>query len=190
MKMVSLPPCTRQTLLSVVELVNTEGCVADVLSDRQSFLSYCERFGYETCAAGSLQEINSVRLERGRMRDLLLAKPHERVCKLNRVLAGVGGVPQLVRHEGDKWHLHILTSDDSRLATRLIAAWAGALMELMAVGESNRIAACGIRDCMGVALDLSRNRSRIYCSTTCGNRNIVAAYRLRHARDRSTRLGR
>ena len=34
-------------------------------------------------------------------------------------------------------------------------------------------------DCADVVLDLSRNRSRRYCSTTCGNREAVAAYRAR-----------
>ena len=35
----------------------------------------------------------------------------------------------------------------------------------------------------GVVLDLSRNRSRRYCSTACANRNAVAAYRARRAED-------
>ncbi|PSK26664.1 CGNR zinc finger domain-containing protein, partial [Nocardia seriolae] len=30
-------------------------------------------------------------------------------------------------------------------------------------------------------LDMSRNRSRRYCSTACTNRNAVAAYRARKA---------
>jgi predicted RNA-binding Zn ribbon-like protein len=40
---------------------------------------------------------------------------------------------------------------------------------------------CADDDCEGVVLDLSRNRSRRFCSTTCGNRNAVAAYRARQA---------
>jgi hypothetical protein len=34
-------------------------------------------------------------------------------------------------------------------------------------------------DLRGVVVDLSRNRSRRFCSTTCGNRVAVAAYRAR-----------
>ena len=37
-------------------------------------------------------------------------------------------------------------------------------------------------DCDGIVLDLSRNRSRRYCSTLCSNRNAVAAYRARTTR--------
>jgi predicted RNA-binding Zn ribbon-like protein len=32
-----------------------------------------------------------------------------------------------------------------------------------------------------VVLDLSRNRSKRFCSVACGNRNAVAAYRARQA---------
>ena len=32
----------------------------------------------------------------------------------------------------------------------------------------------------GIVLDLSRNRSRRFCSTACGNRIAVAAYRARN----------
>ena len=39
-------------------------------------------------------------------------------------------------------------------------------------------------------LDLSRNRSRRFCSTTCGNRNAVAAYRARQPRSPDSRRSR
>jgi predicted RNA-binding Zn ribbon-like protein len=41
---------------------------------------------------------------------------------------------------------------------------------------------CADDRCEGLVLDLSRNRSRRYCSTTCANRNAVAAYRARGRR--------
>jgi predicted RNA-binding Zn ribbon-like protein len=43
----------------------------------------------------------------------------------------------------------------------------------------SRFSVCADPDCDGVVLDLSRNRSRKFCSTACGNRNAVAAYRSR-----------
>ena len=43
----------------------------------------------------------------------------------------------------------------------------------------SRLDTCAADDCDDVVLDLSRNRSRRYCSTTCGNREAVAAYRAR-----------
>ena len=43
----------------------------------------------------------------------------------------------------------------------------------------SRLGICAVDDCEGVVLDLSRNRSRRFCSTACGNRAAVAAYRAR-----------
>ena len=40
---------------------------------------------------------------------------------------------------------------------------------------------CAGDGCQGVVVDLSRNRSRRFCSTACGNRAAVAAYRARRA---------
>jgi predicted RNA-binding Zn ribbon-like protein len=44
-----------------------------------------------------------------------------------------------------------------------------------------RLSLCADDACNGVVLDLSRNRSRRFCSTSCGNRNAVAAYRARQS---------
>ena len=45
--------------------------------------------------------------------------------------------------------------------------------------ELSRLSVCADDTCGGLVLDLSRNRSRRYCSTACGNRVAVAAYRAR-----------
>jgi predicted RNA-binding Zn ribbon-like protein len=40
---------------------------------------------------------------------------------------------------------------------------------------------CDAGDCNDVLVDLSKNHSRRYCSTTCANRMNVAAFRARNA---------
>ena len=58
-----------------------------------------------------------------------------------------------------------------------------ALADLIRVGELRRLKACAAPDCEAVLVDLSRNRSRMFCDTgNCGNRQHVAAYRERHAK--------
>jgi predicted RNA-binding Zn ribbon-like protein len=47
--------------------------------------------------------------------------------------------------------------------------------------EMSRLGTCADDGCAGIVLDLSRNRSRRFCSTTCTNRAAVAAYRARQA---------
>ena len=53
--------------------------------------------------------------------------------------------------------------------------------DVIRADEGSRISICADDTCEALALDLSRNRSKRYCSTTCANRNAVAAYRARRA---------
>jgi len=54
------------------------------------------------------------------------------------------------------------------------------MVDVIRADEMSRLAICADATCEGVVLDLSRNRSRRFCSTACGNRNAVAAYRARN----------
>jgi predicted RNA-binding Zn ribbon-like protein len=56
-----------------------------------------------------------------------------------------------------------------------------AMVDVIRADEHSRFGVCADDGCEGVVLDLSRNRSRRYCSTTCANRNAVAAYRARRS---------
>ena len=55
------------------------------------------------------------------------------------------------------------------------------MVDVIRADELSRLGTCADDECDGVVLDLSRNRSRRFCSTTCGNRNAVAAYRARQS---------
>ena len=54
-----------------------------------------------------------------------------------------------------------------------------AMVDIVRAVELSRLAVCADETCDGLVLDLSRNRSRRYCSAACGNRIAVAAYRAR-----------
>jgi predicted RNA-binding Zn ribbon-like protein len=56
-----------------------------------------------------------------------------------------------------------------------------ALVDVVRSGELERLRVCDADDCDDVVIDLSRNRSRRYCDSGCGNRTNVAAYRARKA---------
>ena len=47
--------------------------------------------------------------------------------------------------------------------------------------ELQRLRVCDAPDCDDVVVDLSKNRSRRYCSASCSNRVNVAAFRARRA---------
>ena len=102
------------------------------------------------------------------------------VAAVNTLLSDTRAAPWLTRHpEMPEWHLH-MTSPDDPLAQRMGAEMAMALADLIRAGELRRLKTCAAPDCDAVLIDLSRNRSRIFCDTgNCGNRQHVAAYRQR-----------
>ena len=104
------------------------------------------------------------------------------VGQVNALLSDTRAAPWLTRHaEMPEWHLHLASNNDP-LAQRMGAEMAMALADLIRAGELRRLKICAAPDCEAVLLDMSRNRSRIFCDTgNCGNRQHVAAYRERRA---------
>ena len=123
-------------------------------------------------------ELEAVRRLRPALRDLLLADRDEAVEIVNAMLARAKALPQLQRHDQWDWHVHAV-DPDRPLDERVVVETAMAMIDVIRADEMSRLARCAADDCDDVVLDLSRNRSRRYCSTTCGNREAVAAYRAR-----------
>src|SRR6478736_4135852 len=112
--------------------------------------------------------------------DLLSAERDRAAQLVNDLLAESGTTPQLVRHGDWDWHLHGV-SNDADPATRIVVDTAMAMIDVVRDDQLSRFGICADETCTGIVLDLSRNRSRRFCSTACGNRNTVAAYRARQA---------
>jgi predicted RNA-binding Zn ribbon-like protein len=105
---------------------------------------------------------------------------------INELLDGSGARPYLTDHGGGwGWHLHV-TRPDAPLVDRVAAQAGFAFADLVRLGETERLRRCVAPGCRAVLVDLSRNRSRMYCDTgNCGNRQHAAAYRARRALSRS-----
>jgi predicted RNA-binding Zn ribbon-like protein len=86
--------------------------------------------------------------------------------------------PKLVRHDDLDWHLHVV-DPERPLTERIAAESAMAMIDVIRTDEMSRLGVCSQDDCQGIVLDLSRNRSKIFCGTSCSNRAAVAAYRAR-----------
>jgi predicted RNA-binding Zn ribbon-like protein len=125
-------------------------------------------------------DLEQVRVLRERLRAVFSA--HEAavaVSILNALLAEAGALPQLTNHDEEPWHLHF-TPPETPLAPRLAADAAMGLAVIIAEHGFERLQVCEGKDCLDVFVDISRNRSRRYCSPdVCGNRANVAAYRAR-----------
>jgi predicted RNA-binding Zn ribbon-like protein len=123
-------------------------------------------------------ELDSVRALRPRLRELLTADRDGAVAVVNEMLSEARAVPRLVRHDTFDWHIHAIAQDEP-LERRIQVETAMAMIDVIRADEMSRLAVCDDDTCQSVVLDLSRNRSKRFCSTTCGNRNAVAAYRAR-----------
>lgn len=123
-------------------------------------------------------ELEALHALRPALRELLTSDRDRAAELVNALLAEARAVPQLRRHDGLDWHIHAVP-DDAPLDRRVAVETAMAVIDLIRADELSRLAVCADERCEGLVLDLSRNRSRRYCSTTCANRNAVAAYRAR-----------
>ena len=168
---------TEAALLAAVALVNSAE-PPDTLTTAAELDAF---FAAHRCTGGRTHddaELTAVRALRAPLRALLTADRDEAAARTNRILTERRAVPQLVRHDGWDYHLHA-TDPSAPLADRIAVDTAMAMVDVVrADGKPAQLVGAD-ETCDGLVLDLSRNRSRRYCSAACGNRIAVAAYRAR-----------
>jgi predicted RNA-binding Zn ribbon-like protein len=167
------------SLQAAVTLVNSAED-PDTLTTVADLDEFWAEFGFSGRRDGNRAELEEVRGLRPRLRRLLTSDRDAAVEQVNAMLAEHQAVPQLVRHEPFDWHIHAV-SPTAPLAERIVVETAMAMVDVIRADEMSRLGTCADDSCEGVVLDLSRNRSRRFCSTKCSNRNAVAAYRARQA---------
>ena len=170
---------TEEALRSAVWLVNSAE-QPDTLTDVDDEDAFLREFPYTGRLDRDEAEVDSLRSLRRRLRAMLLAPRDEMAAHVNDALAESRLTPALRRHDGIDWHLHAV-ADEHPFAERILIETAMALIDVIRTDEGSRLTVCEDDTCEAIALDLSRNRSKRYCSTTCANRNAVAAYRARRA---------
>ncbi|MDP3893821.1 CGNR zinc finger domain-containing protein [Nocardioides sp.] len=168
---------TAVALQAAVSLANS-ALPPDSLTTATQLQAFFEEFEYSGTRHGTAAELDAVREIRPRILELLTADRDGAVAIVNDMLADAGAVPQLVRHDGWDWHVHAV-AQDAPLSTRILVETAMAMIDVIRADEMSRLDRCADEGCTGVVLDLSRNRSRRFCSTACGNRSAQAAHRAR-----------
>jgi len=176
---------TEASLVAAVELVNSADDDPDTMTTVEDLDAFFVRHDYTGSHTHTRSELAAVRDLRAPLRALFTGTRDDAVEVVNQMLAEARALPQLIRHGDVDWHIHAVGAD-APLATRIVVETAMAMVDVIRADEMSRFSLCADADCEGVVLDLSRNRSRRFCSTACGNRNAVAAYR---SRQRAT-LGR
>lgn len=168
---------TETNLAAAVVLANSaEG--PDTLTSVAELDAFYAEFGYTGRRDRTRAELEQVRDLRPRLRALLTATRDEAAELVNEILAENAALPRLVRHDDLDWHIHAV-ADEATLAARISVETAMAMLDIIRLDELSRLATCADPDCHGVVLDLSRNRSRRFCSVACTNRAAAAAYRER-----------
>jgi predicted RNA-binding Zn ribbon-like protein len=170
---------TEASLLAAVALVNT-AAEPDTLTTTDELVAFLDDHEFTGTRLGDAAELESVRQLRPRLRSILTSDRDTAAGLVNDLLAEEHALPQLVRHGSHDWHIHAVVAD-APLATRIAVETAMAMIDVIRADEMSRLDVCDDPDCEGLVLDLSRNRSRRFCSTTCGNRAAVAAYRARRS---------
>ncbi|GAA1495058.1 CGNR zinc finger domain-containing protein [Paeniglutamicibacter kerguelensis] len=172
-------PDTEVALATVVDLINTVAMDTDgllTLADLDQFVTEQRFFGSRT---HSDAELRSVRQLRTQLRDIWVAPEDEAVEQVNFILRNARALPQLVKHDGLDYHIHA-TTQQTPLSERMAVEAAMALVDVIRSGERDRLRSCAASNCAAVLLDLSKNRSKLYCDTgNCANREHVRAYRQR-----------
>jgi predicted RNA-binding Zn ribbon-like protein len=171
---------TVASLRAAVDLVNSAE-EPDTLTTVAELDAWYGAHGYTGRHDGDDAELGALRALRPRLRELLTADRDRAAELVNAMLAEARALPQLMRHDGLDWHIHAVPRD-APLDRRVVVESAMAMVDVIRADELSRLSLCADDGCDGLVLDLSRNRSRRFCSTTCANRNAVAAYRARSRR--------
>ncbi len=168
---------TEASLLAAVTLVNS-GDDPDTLTTLAELGAFLDAHAFTGSRSGDVAELDAVRALRPRLRTLMTSDRDTAATLVNDLLGEEHALPQLVRHGEHDWHVHAV-APDAPLATRMAVEAAMAMIDVIRADEMSRLDVCADTACEGLVLDLSRNRSRRFCSTACTNRAAVAAYRAR-----------
>ena len=175
---------TEIALNAAAALVNTQGLDDDFLPDVPALDEFVREWGWTGSRRRDRQELEQVKALRPTLRQFWELDEEGVVALVNRLLADARALPQLVHHDGWDYHLHA-TSPQAPLADRMAVEAAMAMVDVVRQQELDRLRVCDADDCADVLVDVSKNRSRRYCSSACSNRVNVAAFRARARRTTS-----
>ena len=166
---------TEASLICTAALVNTD------LQDLAQLDQFVRAHGYTGRRDRDTAELDSVRKLRPHFRRFWKLGEAAIVTLVNDMLRDGRALPQLAKHDDWDYHLHN-TAQDAPLATRMSVDAAMGMVDLVRMKELSRLRVCDYPSCDNVLVDLSKNRSKRFCDTGCGNRAAVDAYRARQRR--------
>ena len=170
---------TEVALNAAAALVNS-GHDGEGLPDLPSLDAFVTEWGWTGSRRRNRAELDAVHALRPRLEQLWQADEDGAVDLVNAMLREAQALPQLMKHDEWDYHLHA-TPAEAGLHVRMMVEAAMAFVDVIRMKELDRLRVCAGEDCADVIVDLSKNRSRRFCDSGCGNRANVAAYRARKA---------
>jgi predicted RNA-binding Zn ribbon-like protein len=170
---------TEVALNAAAALINS-GHGSEKLPDVDALDAFVTEWGWTGERAHDAHELADVHALRPRLEQLWHADEDDAVGIVNAMLTETHALPQLLKHDEWDYHLHA-TPADAALHVRMMVEAAMAFIDVIRMKELDRLRVCAADDCADAVLDLSKNRSRRFCDSGCGNRANVAAYRARQA---------
>ena len=171
---------TEMALQAAADLVNSGRQPEEELGTVAALDAFLAKWGYTGSRRRDRAELESVQGLRPLLAQMWELEEDAAVKLVNGLLAEFRALPYLVKHDEWDYHLHA-TSLDAPLADRIAVEAAMAFVDVLRMKELDRLLVCSANDCEDVYIDLSKNRSRRFCSTSCSNRTNVSAYRARKA---------
>lgn len=172
---------TEVALTAAAALVNTAGADPGQ-DDTLTSVAQLDEFVRQWRWTGSLRrdraELDAVRALRPHLARFWHENEQHAAELVNELLRAGNALPQLVRHEGWDYHIHA-TTGDAPLADRMAVEAAMAMADVIRMKELDRLRVCAADGCPAVLVDLTKNRSRRFCSARCSSRTNVAAFRAR-----------
>jgi predicted RNA-binding Zn ribbon-like protein len=169
---------TEYALAAVSALVNTAHRGVDELADEDDLDDFLTRWTWTGVRRHDRAELEGVRRLRDQMRSLWSLDEDAAVDLVNALLREAKALPFLTKHDDWDYHLHA-TPPEAPLADRMAVEFAMAMVDVIRQKETARLRICAADDCENVLIDLSKNRSRRFCSSACASRTNVAAFRSR-----------
>ncbi|MBO0596700.1 CGNR zinc finger domain-containing protein [Nesterenkonia sp. E16_7] len=187
---------TDRTLVAAADLVNTSAGLRSATPGLDQLTTVTQLKEYLSARAPDMRwppsgadraQLEKVQDLREKVQRIWSAAPIESdapVRVLNELLHGVG--LRVARgSDGDYRAEPVPASKD--LADVMTASVATAIQHLVVRDETARMRTCKGEGCDAVIIDLTRNRSRLFCDFgNCANRAHVRAYRARQAAQRRT----
>lgn len=167
----------------VEDLINSHDLFLDEpehLKTPDDLKAFLVNHGFILSNALTQVDLEAVHKLRGQLREIWTAATQGRAVRgLNGLLAKLPVIVQFAEESPD---ITLRVASQGSLVEQVAVQCVLGMVRLMHEHGFDRMQSCAASPCRDVFVDMSRNKSRRFCSDRCANRYNIAAYRERQRR--------